>query len=157
MAEIAYLKLFDKRDGKPIEGGCQEQDRGGLMEVQAFRHLVTVPTHSQTGAATGETLHGPLVITKPLDRASPLLQLALSEHHELEGSLSFYRTRDGKRRHWYSIHFADARLVSIRTCKDLVLRGGDAPDLETLRLRYRSIKWEHREQSKEAEADWLSR
>jgi type VI secretion system Hcp family effector len=152
MAEVAYLKL--KADGKDIEGGCQEKDNKKMIEVQGFEHTITVATHRQTGAATGETMHGPIVIVKPMDRASPLLQKALNKHHEMEGEIHFYRSRDGKRKHWYTIKFTDARLVEVRTYKELALEGGDKPDLEQLQFRYRYIKWEHKEQNKESEADW---
>lgn len=157
MSEVAYLKLVDKNNGQAIRGGCQEKGCKDLIEVQAVEHQIQVPTHPQTGAATGETVHGPLVLTKPLDRASPLLQQCLADHHKVEGELHFYRTRDGKRAHWYTLTFDDARLVSLRTVKDLALDSGDRPDLEVLELRYRRIGWRHLEQNTEATVDWLSR
>jgi len=157
MAEVAYLKLTDKRTGSQVKGGCQEKETKDMIEVQGFEHTITVPTHRQTGAATGETMHGPIVIVKPMDRASPLLQLSLNEHHEMEGEVDFYRTRDGQRKHWYTITFEDARLVEVRTYKELAIEGGDKPDLEQLQFRYRKISWSHKEQNKESEADWLDK
>lgn len=157
MAEVAYLKLTDKKSGTDIKGGCQEKETKELIEVQALQHKVEVPTHRQTGAATGETVHGPLVITKPMDRASPQLQRLLNEHGELAGELHFYRTRDGKRNHWYTIAFEDARLVSLHTHKEMALDMGDRPDLETLEIRYRKITWSHKEANQEAVADWLDK
>ena len=157
MAEVAYLKLTDKKSGSQVKGGCIETDNKDMIEVQGFEHTITVPTHRQTGAATGETMHGPIVIVKPMDKASPLLQLALSEHHEVEGQIDFYRTRDGKRKHWYTIKFTDARLVEVRTFKELAMEGGDKPDLEQLQFRYRKISWAHKEANTESEADWLDK
>jgi type VI secretion system Hcp family effector len=156
MAEVAYMKIKSDKSGE-IKGGCQEKDTKGMIEVQAYEHTITVPTHRQTGAATGETTHGPIVIVKPMDRATPLLQLALSEHHKLDGEIHFYRTRDGKREHWFTVTFTDARLVTMKDYKELALAGGDKPDLEQLELRYRKIKWSHVIQNKESEADWLAK
>ena len=155
MSEVAYLKL--KVDGKELKGGCLEKETKDTIEVQGYEHTITVPTHRQTGAATGETMHGPLCIVKPMDRASPELQEALNDHKKCDGEILFYRTRDGKRKHWYTIKFIDARLVEVRTYKELALSGGDKPDLESLQFRYRKISWAHKEQNKESEADWLDK
>lgn len=158
MAEVAYLKLTNKKSGSQIKGGCQEKDTKDMIEVQGFEHTITVPTHRQTGSATGETLHGPVIIIKPMDRASPLLQRALNEHNELELQIDFYRTRDGARKHWYTIKVEDARLVEIRTYKSLALAGDNTtPDLEQLQFRYRKISWEHKEQNQMSSADWLAK
>ncbi len=158
MAEVAYLKLTDKKSGQWIQGGCQEKATKYYIEVQEFRHKIKVPTHQQTGSATGETTHEPIIIVKPIDRSSPLLQLALNEHHEVEGEIHLYRSRDGKRSHWYTISFSDARITEIETYKPMVLaKDSDLPDLERLEVRYRKISWQHKEQNKEAEADWLDK
>jgi len=157
MPELGYVKITDKKSGSQIKGSVQEKDTKDMIEVQAFQHTITVPTHRQTGAATGETVHGPIIVVKPMDRASPLLQLALNEHHELELEFDFYRTRDGKRQHWYTIKATDVRLVEISTTKEPAWNSGDKPDYETLQFRYRKISWEHKLQNKQAEADWLDK
>jgi len=154
MSEVAYLKITDKTKGYQMKGGCTEKDNKDMIVVQKFEHAITIPTHRQSGAATGETLHGALKLTCPMDRSSPLLQLALTKHNEVEGEIHFYRTRDGKREHWYTIKFEDARLVEIFTYKELVLRGGDIPDMNEIHVRYKKIEWEHKIQNKQSEANW---
>ena len=155
MSEVAYLTL--KVDGAQVKGSVQEKETKGTIEVQGYEHTITVPTHRQTGAATGETMHGPIFITKPMCRATPELQQALNDHKVCEGKIDFYRTRDGKRKHWFTIEFKDARLVEVRQYKELALDGNDKPDLESLQFRYRKISWSHKEQNKESEADWLDK
>lgn len=157
MSEIAYLKLMDKKSGSQVKGGCIEKKFKGMIEVQAYEHTITVPTHRQTGAATGETMHGPIVLVKPMCQASPLLQLALAEHHEMEGQIDFYRTRDGKRKFWYTIKFTDARIIEIRNVKEPAWNGGDKPDYEAIQFRYRTIAWEHKGANKKAKVDWLEK
>ncbi|MFH1766564.1 MAG: hypothetical protein ABH826_00505 [Patescibacteria group bacterium] len=55
------------------------------------------------------------------------------------------------------VKYVDARLVEVRSHKELALEPSDKPDLEQLQFRYRKISWEHKEQNTESEADWLEK
>ena len=41
--------------------------------------------------------------------------------------------------------------------KDISLVRGDKPDLEQLQLQYRKIPWDHKEQNKLSDSDWLEK
>jgi len=115
----SFFDVFFEVDVEKAEAGdnigclLRGVDKKGTIEVQGFEHTITVPTHRQTGAATGETMY-----------------------------VKFY---------------VDARLVEVRTYKELAMEGGDKPDLEQLQFRYRKISWDHKEQNTESEADWLEK
>ena len=156
MAEVSYLKLKNTTTGEEVKGGCEEADFKDWIEVQALHHEITRPTHPQTGKITGETMHGAMTLTKPMDPASPVLQAGLSEGHYFEGEIKFVRTAaKGKKEHWYTISFKNATLVKIVTIKPSALEvESRLPDMEEINFRYEIIQWRHEKASKEATYDW---
>lgn len=157
MAEVSYLKLKNTTTGEDVKGACEEAKFKGWIEVLALNHEITRPTHPQTGMITGEVMHGPLIIIKPMDPASPMLQTGLNEGHYWEGEIKFVRMMArGKKEHWYTISFKNATLVKIKTYKPspLELENRRLPDLEEINFRYEIIQWRHEKTGNESIYDW---
>jgi len=142
--------------GEDVKGACEEAKFKGWIEVLALNHEITRPTHPQTGKITGETMHGPLIITKPMDSASPVMETGLIEGHYWEGEIRFVRTAaKGKKEHWYTISFKNATLVKIKTYKPSPQEPESTlPDLEEISFSYEIIKWRHEKTGIEALYDW---
>jgi type VI secretion system secreted protein Hcp len=55
-----------------IEGSCELEDREDTILVQAFDHVVEIPTDSR-GVAAGRRVHRVMTITKEVDKSTPML------------------------------------------------------------------------------------
>lgn len=82
----------------PIEGSCELDGREDTILVQAFDHVVEIPT-DERGVASGRRSHRPLTITKEIDKSTPMLYQALCTNELLtEVRLDWYRL-DGTGEH----------------------------------------------------------
>jgi len=66
---------FIKFDG--VDGEATDKDHKGWIDILSVSHSV-VPRDAASGHATGKRQHKPLTITKPIDKASPILAEALA-------------------------------------------------------------------------------
>ncbi len=157
MAELSYLNLTNDSTGEAIAGDVTDSAWDGHIEVVSFEQEASRPTHPQSGMVTGETAYGALKIVKPIDKASPLLQMGLKDGNQFTGQMKFIRTNaEGRREHWYTIEFGRASLVGIRMYKPLILDADKAayPDLEELSFRFVQITWTQEVEGIMATADW---
>ncbi len=111
----AYMWVTGQNQGD-IEGSVTIGGIEGAVKVYAMEHKVSIPTDDR-GAPTGTRVHGPLTITKELDKASPLLHQALSTGERLSDiELRFFRTTSsGAEEHYYTVKLKDAMIISINS------------------------------------------
>ena len=72
MALNAYLRLKGQKQGD-IKGSVTQKGREGKISVIAANHDIASPHDAASGQATGRRVHQPFVITKEVDKSSPLL------------------------------------------------------------------------------------
>jgi type VI secretion system secreted protein Hcp len=90
MALNAFLRLKGQRQGD-IKGSVTQKGREGKIMVIAAEHEVLSPRDASSGLATGKRMHKPFVITKELDRSSPLLyQMLVTNESIVEWELQFW-------------------------------------------------------------------
>ncbi|TKF03414.1 type VI secretion system tube protein Hcp, partial [Enterovibrio norvegicus] len=79
------------------------------MLVQAFDHIVTVPTDPQSGQPSGQRVHKPFKFTVALNKAVPLMYNSLASGEMLPKiELKWYRTSvEGKQEHFFSTILTD--------------------------------------------------
>jgi type VI secretion system secreted protein Hcp len=82
MALNAYLTLKGQKQGA-INGSTTQKGRENTIAVHAFNHEVISPRDPASGLATGKRMHKPFVITKDVDKSSPLLWNALTNNENL--------------------------------------------------------------------------
>lgn len=89
--------------------------------VIAVSHEVLSPRDSASGQATGKRQHKPFVITKELDKSSPLLYKALINNENIsEWELQFWTpqvaaaTGVGAERQHYTVKLTNARICDIK-------------------------------------------
>ena len=82
MAINAYLTLKGQKTGN-IAGSVIQKGREGSIMVIATSHEIVSPRDSASGMASGKRMHKPLVITKELDKSTPLLYQALCNNEKL--------------------------------------------------------------------------
>ncbi len=166
MPTPAYLSIEGARQGNITQGTFTQESVGNVYQegheneilVEAFNHTVTIPRDPQSGQATGQRVHKPLVITKVFDKCSPLLYTALTTGEQIKKcKLKFYRTSvDGNQEHYFTIALEDAIIVDINAympnCQDP--SKAHFTHLEDVAFTYRKITWTHEVGGTEGSDDW---
>jgi len=166
MPTPAYLELEGFTQGAITEGAFTEDSVGNIYQegheneilVQAFNHVVSVPTDVQSGQPTGQRMHKPMTITKVFDKSSPLLYVALSTGERLTKCLlKFYRTStSGTQEHYFTVELEDAIVTNIQAympnCQDP--SQAHFTHLEDISFTYRQITWTHEIAGTSGSDDW---
>lgn len=118
MTPKAFLKLKGKTMGT-IKGGVTQKGREGWIEVLATTHEITSPRDVATGQATGKRIHKPFVITKELDRSTPLLMECLVKNESLlEFELRYFTAiATGVEKNHFTIKLTNAFISNIKQIK----------------------------------------
>lgn len=165
MALNAYLKLKGQKQGD-IKGSVTQKGREGKIMVIAVSHEVLSPRDSASGLATGKRQHKPFVITKELDKSSPLLYKALINNENItEWELQFWTPQisgavggGGAERQHYTVKLTNAKIASI----DFRMLNNKNPDLvryaeyEEIAFTYQKITWIWNDGNLTAQDDWES-
>lgn len=135
-----YLKVRGAKQGD-IKGEVTEKGKEDLIKTISFQHEVASPRDAATGMATGKRQHKPFVITKEIDKASPLLMAALATSENLEEvTLSIYRPSakaTGASELWYTITLRNAAISDIKS----TWVSEKKQSLEEISFTYEKIKW----------------
>ncbi len=166
MPTPAYMKIEGENQGNITEGcntsdsvgNVYQEDHADEFLVQAFEHVLTVPTDTQSGQTAGPRFHKPLVITKIYDKCSPLLYNALVTGERLTTSeIHWFRTTmTGEQEHYFTHVLEDAVIVNIEAfmpnAQDPAL--AHFTHLERISFTYRKIIWKHEVAGTEGSDDW---
>jgi type VI secretion system secreted protein Hcp len=164
MALNAYLKLKGQKQGE-IKGSVTQKGREGKIAVIAVSHEVVSPRDAASGLPTGKRMHKPFVITKELDKSSPLLYNALVNNENIpEWELQFWAPQlkatagTGTEVQHYTVKLLNANIASI----DFRMPNNKHPDLmkfaeyEDVAFTYQKITWTWNDGGITAEDDWES-
>jgi len=163
-----YMTIEDDEGNVITEGASSEESIGAFHKeshadeilVLAFNHKVLVPTDDRTGERTGNPRHEKMVITKLIDKATPLLWGALAQNSSLNIQVHFYRGADagsgGEPVHYYTIDLEGAKINRIETHSPDIMNPANDTYMayEEVALTYNSISWEHEVCSTNAITKW---
>jgi type VI secretion system secreted protein Hcp len=157
MALAAYLSIVAERQG-PLRGSVTQKGREGKSLVIAVQHEIVCPRDPQSGIPTGKRMHKPLVLTKELDRASPLLQAVLCTNENIrEARIEFWTaTATGQEKQHYTVRLTNANISSI-TFKMANIRSPKLvrfAEYEEIALTYQKIEWTWNDGGISAADDW---
>ncbi|OQY60229.1 MAG: Hcp1 family type VI secretion system effector [Desulfobacteraceae bacterium 4572_88] len=166
MPTPAYMSIEGEEQGNITEGcntedsvgNVYQEDHGDEFIVQAFEHVLTVPTDVQSGQPAGPRRHEELIVTKIFDKCSPLLYNALVTGERLPTSeIRWYRTdMTGKQEHYFTHEIEDSVITKIETfmpnAQDPTME--HFTHLERIHFRYRKITWTHEVAGTEGTDDW---
>lgn len=159
MALNAYLTLKGQKQGQ-IKGSVTQKGREGSIAVYAVNHEVLSPRDAGSGLATGKRQHKPIVITKEIDKASPLLFKALVTNETLtEAVLKFFAPQaNGTEANNYTIKLTNAAIASIQTDMEnnKFEPGTKLPVLERIALTYQKIEWTWVDGGVTTGDDWIT-
>jgi type VI secretion system secreted protein Hcp len=149
MALNAYLKLKGQKQGE-IKGSVTQKGREGKIMVIAVSHEIVSPRDPASGLPTGKRMHKPFVITKELDKSSPLLYNVLCNNENVpEWELQFWTpqikaaTGTGAEVQHYTVKLKNANIASIA----FRMANNKHPDLmkfaeyEEVAFTYEQIDW----------------
>lgn len=147
----AYLKLKGQKLGE-IKGSVTQKGREGKIMVIAVSHEIVSPRDPQSGLPTGQRMHKPFVITKELDKSTPVLYKALVTNENLpEFLLEVYEQVGPAERLVYTVRLTNASVASIR----LVEKDGKLA--QELTFVYQRIAWTWMDGTITAEDDLLAK
>ncbi len=163
MALNAYLHLKGQKQGD-INGSVTQKGREGKIMVIAVSHEITSPRDPQSGLPTGKRMHKPFVITKELDKSSPLLYNALCNNENItEFELQFFSPNTkavgvGLEVNNYTVRLTNANIADIR----FTMLNNKNPELakfaeyEEIAFTYQKITWTWMDGGITASDDWES-
>lgn len=162
MALNAYLKLKGQKQGE-IKGSVTQKGRENKIMVIAVAHEIVSPRDPASGLPTGKRMHKPLVITKELDKSSPLLYNVLVNNENVsDWELQFWTpqlkaaTGVGAEVQHYTITLKNANVASIA----FRMANNKHPDLmkfaeyEEVAFTYEKITWTWNDGGVMAEDSW---
>jgi type VI secretion system secreted protein Hcp len=157
MALNAYLTLTGETAGK-VEGSVTQAGREGTMEIYGWQHEVVSPRDAASGLPTGKRQHKPFVVTKPIDKATPLLANILTNNENItEWRLDCWKpSRSGKEYQYYTVELVNASIAGIRPEQ----LNNKYPDnmkhevREHVSFCYQKIMWTWQDGGISAEDDW---
>ena len=166
MPTPAYCSIQGETQGAITDGTFTAESVGNIYQegheneflVEAFDHIVTVPTDPQSGQPTGQRVHKPIILTKIFDKCSPLLYQALTSGEKLPTvEIKWYRTsQEGKQEHYFTTKLEDAIITDINARMPNCQDPGQAhfTHLEDVSFSYRKITWTHAVAGTESFDDW---
>lgn len=146
MANHGYMTISGKTQGL-ISAGCSTQDSiGNKCQVAHTNEIMVLSyTHSMVNVGNlNKATHRPVVITKNVDKSSPLLAQALSSGEEISCTISFYRVSPyGIQEKFYSVIIEGGVVADLTLDMPHVVLQNDSEPQEHLAIRYRDITWVH--------------
>lgn len=146
MANHGYMKIDGKIQGL-ISAGCSTQASIGNKCQTAHADEIMVLSYSHNMSNIGNVnkpTHNPIIITKNIDKSSPLLAQALSKREEINCVISFYRISSfGLQEKFYTIEISGGMVADLTLDMPHVVLQNDVEPQEHLAIRYRDILWTH--------------
>lgn len=151
MPTPAFMTLRGERQGLISAGAYTEASVGNVYQsgredqimVQALSHGIFVPK----GSGAGRRIHKPLVITKAIDKSTPLINIALCTAEMLSKCrVEWFRTSpQGRQEHFYTMELEDAVIIGAEVLMPHCLDPDSAhlTQLEKVHFGYRRITWKH--------------
>jgi len=165
MAMMAYMTAKGQKAGA-IKGSITQKGREDSVGVIAVSHQIISPRDPQSGLATGQRQHKALVVTKELDKSSPIFYNALCTNEGLsEVIIKFWTPQtkagsaQGQEVQHYTIKLTNATVSAI----DFTMANIKHPETqklneyEAISFNYQKIEWTWNDGGISAGDDWQSR
>ena len=144
MALNQYLKLKGQKQGE-IKGSVTQKGREGKIMVIAVSHEIVSPRDAASGLPTGKRMHKPFVITKELDKSTPLLYNVLVNNENVqEWELQFWTpSSTGAEKQHYTVKLTNANIASIsfRSLNNKNPELTRYAEYEEIAFTYQKIEW----------------
>jgi type VI secretion system secreted protein Hcp len=168
MALMAYMYPKGQKSGQ-IKGSVTQKGREDSIQVMAYSHDIVSPRDPQSGLPTGQRLHKPLVITKEVDKSSPLLYNVLCTNENLtEVTIKFWApvikaasgVGVGSEKQNYTIKLTNANIAGVELSTQEFSHSESitaAKEIEKISFTYQKIEWTWTDGGITAQDDWEAR
>ncbi|WPN46790.1 MULTISPECIES: Hcp family type VI secretion system effector [unclassified Pseudomonas] len=157
MANPGYMSITGKAQGL-ISAGCSTAASVGNKYQSAHTDEIMVLAfhHNMTNIGNiSKPTHNPIIITKNVDKSSPLLAQALASQEEINCTINFYRvSAAGNQEKFYSVSITGGVIADLTLEMPHAVLQGDAEPEEQLAIRYRQITWNHHAAGTSGYASW---
>ncbi len=157
MALNAYLRLDGETQGE-IKGSVTQAGREDSIMIIGFSHEVISPRDAASGLPTGKRQHKPIVITKEIDMATPLLQMILVNNESIKTwKLEFWQpSKTGQEFQFYTIELMNASIAGIQAemLNNKYPENMQHKEREHISFCYQKIVWTFMDGGISAEDDW---
>lgn len=162
MAVPAFMRIEGSTQGLITQGANSQESIGNHAvedhldecRILEIKHNVFKPADPHSGQPTGQRVHEPIVLTKLMDKATPLLYNALAQGETLNKvEIRLFRTSPvGALEHYSTWLLESAIVVGMRAWMPNVLekRYEQYGQIEDVSLSYASITWTHETAGTEA-------
>jgi type VI secretion system secreted protein Hcp len=144
MASDAYLKIKGTKHGE-VKGSVTRKGREGAIMVIAAAHEIISPRDATSETATDKRLHKPFIITKELDKASPVLyEMLVTNEIISEWQLQFWASsKAGEEIQRYTVKLTNASIsdISFRMPNTKVPETAKLSEYEEVSFNYQKIEW----------------
>ncbi len=143
MANIIYMTVDGDKQGN-ISAKCSTPDSIGNKYQMGHEDEIFV--YEMIGHLSREknAVHHPLEIRKPIDKATPLINQALSTNEKLTVGFTCFRTAvSGGLELFFKVKLTGATVNDARFYFPNSLTHHDVQPYESVLIRYESITWEH--------------
>lgn len=159
MALNAYLTLKGESQGD-IKGSVTQAGREDTIAVIAFDQEIKSPRDAASGLPTGKRQHGPLTITKEVDKSTPLIYSAMVQNENIsELKLQCWQpSPTGKEVQHFTIELTNASVSQIRIemLNNKYPENMQHKEREHVSFCYQKIIWTWEDGGITAEDDWES-
>ena len=165
MAMLAYMYAKGQKSGQ-IKGSVTQKGREDSVAVIAVSHQIVSPRDPQSGLPTGQRMHRPYVITRELDKSTPIFYNVLCTNENLTEVIVKYWTPQiratmgtGAEVQHFTVKLTNANIASI----DFRMANIRHPDLvkfteyEEIAMTYQKIEWTWNDGGITALDDWEAR
>jgi type VI secretion system secreted protein Hcp len=166
MALMAYLYAKGQKSGQ-IKGSVTQKGREDSISLLGFSQEIVSPRDPQTGLPTGQRVHKPVVITKEVDKSSPILYNVLCTNENLtELTIKFWSPQikagsgTGSEKQNYTIKLTNANVASMDVLTQEfshVDNLASAKLIEKLSFTYQKIEWSWTDGGITAMDNWEAR
>lgn len=157
MASHGYMTITGKQQGL-ISAGCSTPDSIGNKCQSGHTDEIMVLSFSHSMINVDNSTHPthlPIVITKAIDKSSPLLAQALASREAVECKIHFYRVgANGGQENYYSVEIKGGQVAELVSDVPHAILQNETEGQEVLSLRYQTIRWTHHIAGTSAYAYW---
>lgn len=143
MAHPIYLTLTGKNQGL-ISAGCSSVDSIGNRYQAGHEDEIQV-TNLTTGSFREQNAaYKPIIFTKPMDKAFPLLHSSVDNNEILEATFKCYRTSQHGQLEIYAIYkLTGVSLIDVDDIHPDSINNSDEVPYQRVQMRFVSISREH--------------
>ena len=145
MANNSYMSISGINSGL-ISAGCSTpESMGNKCQASHVDEIMVLSVdHGLLSGNNSGARHSPVVITKYIDKSSPLLAKALDDGERVKCVIHLYRaSATAGEEKYFRIELREARISYISLSVPPATSRGDSQPIETVAIRYGDIILEH--------------